>query len=953
MRLSWRIASAKGYGWAIAWLALARAGTAVETARAPAEAVMFYVATEGRDDHPGTAAAPFATLIRAREALRALRAKGEWSAPVRVWVRGGTYYLSETIRLGPEDSGRPEAPVIYQAYPDEQVRLVGGRPITGFASYQGEIVQANVGAQGFHGINFRQLFFDGMRQELARYPNRDPDDPHGGAWAYVDGKRVSMYEDLPDAGAAIETPPGLDFWQRNRPERLRTLCLRPEDVRRWSRPEEGEVSIFPRFNWSHHLLPIESLEASERLLRLGEGAWWEIRPGDRYAVRGLREELDCPGEWYLDREAQRLYFWPPAPLEGKQVLAPTLPTVIEMVDCAHVTFQGFTVECCEDGAISLQNCTDCRIAACTIRHTGGEAVAVEGGRDNGIVGCDIYDVGSHGIRLAGGDLGSLTPAGNYADNNYIHHVGQVGRYSSALRFDGVGNRATHNLIHDVPGPGILVAGARHRLEFNRLRHTCLEAEDTGAISCAAIDWLSCQGVIIQHNFVHDTIGYGYDPQAGEWRSPYFTWALYPDWAASGMYILGNILARAPKGCLFLHSGRDNVVENNILIDGGESQILCHGWTTSTGFWRSMVDGWIEKYEAARQHPAWRAASTLKDPREVPLPDGRVMYGNVFRRNILCYRGRGAALWQFNNVSPERIESDYNLIWHFGEPVRTGVPLLGRESGPNLVPNAGLEEGPVGAWPTGWGWFGRGNSQAEAAVVEEGAYSGRRCLQVDTGPHKGAGRALAPVYVGVASTAFEPGKAYRFTAWMRAEAPGADVILSVYSWEKDLHNWLTMKTVRVGEQWQLYESLVRLPEKGDPAYRATMETLWCRLDFPADSGLFWVDELSFREAELGDEWEGWQAQGLDRHSLIADPHFIDPERDDYRLRPGSPAWGLGFQPIPVEQIGPYEDALRASWPIVEAPGARELLAKRQISSCGTSPSPSFAARGALSNTLWES
>lgn len=887
-------------------------------------AVMFYVAPEGQDSNPGTESEPFATLGRARDAIRERKARGELPGPVQVWVRGGTYFLPQTLRLGVEDSGQPEAPVVYQAYPGEKVSLVGGRPITGFVPAEGEILRADVGAQGFHGVPFRQLFFDGQRQELARYPNRNPDDVHGGTWAYVDGERVSMYEDLPEAGAALENQAGLDFWQRNVPERKRTLRMRPEDVRQWSHPEEGEVSIFPRFNWSHHLLPIESFDRRERLLRVGEGAWWEIRPGDRYAVRGLREELDAPGEWYLDRKTETLYFWPPAPLKGKPVVAPVLQNLLELVDCAHVTFQGFILECCENQTVLLQNCTDCCIAACTVRHTGGAAVAIEGGRDNGIVGCDLYDVGGLGIHLGGGDLVSLTPGGNYVDNCYLHHVGQVARYSCAIRFDGVGNRATHNLIHDVPGPGVVVAGAAHRLEFNHIRHTCLEAEDTGAISCTAIDWLSCHGVAIRYNFVHDTLGYGYDPQAGEWRSPYFTWALYPDWAASGMYIFGNILVRAPRGCLFLHSGRDNVVENNVFVDGGESQLLCSGWTTSTGFWSTMVNGWIEKYEAAREQPAWCQVPTLKDPRQVPLPDGRVMYGNVFRRNILFYRCPGAALWEFHNVPLDRIESDYNLVWHFNEPLRTGVPLLREEVGPNLIPNAGLEDGPGGAWPAGWGWFSPGNGQAEAVVVEEEAHSGQRCLQVDTGPRQEGRKAPQPIYVAPASTPFLPGKAYRFTAWMRAEAPGADVTLSIYSWKKDTHHWQISRMVRVGEQWQPYESLVRLPEKGDPAYRDTMEILWCRLDFLAHTGRFWVDDLSWREAELGDEWEGWRAQGLDRHSRVADPRFVDPEQDDYRLQPDSPAFALGFQPIPVEQIGPYRDDQRASWPLIEAPGAREKL-----------------------------
>jgi len=50
--------------------------------------------------------------------------------------------------------------------------------------------------------------------------------------------------------------------------------------------------------------------------------------------------------------------------------------------------------------------------------------------------------------------------------------------------------------------------------------------------------------------------------------------------------------------------------------------------------------------------------------------------------------------------------------------------------------------------------------------------------------------------------------------------------------------------------------------------------------------------------------------------------VNADKDDYRLRKESPAFKLGFQPIPVAKIGPYKDATRASWPIVEAEGARE-------------------------------
>jgi hypothetical protein len=50
------------------------------------------------------------------------------------------------------------------------------------------------------------------------------------------------------------------------------------------------------------------------------------------------------------------------------------------------------------------------------------------------------------------------------------------------------------------------------------------------------------------------------------------------------------------------------------------------------------------------------------------------------------------------------------------------------------------------------------------------------------------------------------------------------------------------------------------------------------------------------------WQKWQELGFDENSVLADPQFVDAAKDDYRLKPTSPAWGLGFKRIPVERIG---------------------------------------------------
>ena len=99
------------------------------------------------------------------------------------------------------------------------------------------------------------------------------------------------------------------------------------------------------------------------------------------------------------------------------------------------------------------------------------------------------------------------------------------------------------------------------------------------------------------------------------------------------------------------------------------------------------------------------------------------------------------------------------------------------------------------------------------------------------------------------------------------------------------------------------------------------------DFECDKNCIWHQGEPLTIGGLdktppGEQWDKWREMGFDRESIVADPLFVDAENDDYRLRPESPAFKLGFKPIPVERIGPYESPDRASWPIQEAPGARE-------------------------------
>lgn len=778
-----RIAVLVGTGWAGCFPAVAQPPRGTGTG-----ALSLHIATNGDDTWSGRMPlpnkaktdGPFSTLERARDEIRKLKTAGALKGGVTVLVRGGIYELPRTFRLDAADSGTPDARVAYCAYRKEKPTLLGGKRITGFTPWKGQILKADVGVQGFKGIYFRQLFFNGKRQHLARFPNFDPKNPYGGGWSYVDGKPIPMYQDIPG-------------------ESHRTLHFKARDVHDWSRPQEGEVMVFPRYNWWNNLIRIAALDREKRIMTLTGDASYPIRPGDRYYVRNLSEELDAPGEWYLDRETWTLYFWPPSnarsalvsdraatpdrrspgradppvsrgagsrdPRTTVTVYAPTLERILEMgPGVANVTFHGFTIECCEGTAVSLTNCTDCRIVGNTIRNVGGRCdwndsgVAVSGGARNGVVGNDIHEVGSQGVSLDGGDRNTLAPAGNFADNNYIHHTGIFFKQGVGVSCVGVGNRVSHNLIHDCPRFGICWGGNDHIIEYNHIRHVNLETCDTGGIYTWQVDW-TARGTEIRYNYFHDVLGYGLE--RGKWISPHFAWGIYLDDGTCGTKVYGNIVARAALGGAHVHGGRDNVVENNIFVEGTSRQMSYNGYVKGGHPVPMMTDTW-NKFHGTPAYEKYPGYAELTRS----LEDAWQMAGNRFLHNIIYYSDPKAALYQHSNLPFDKTESDYNLIWHFG------LPLL-----------CDLRQVP--------------------------------------------------------------------------------------------------------------------PEK---------------------------------------QWEEWKKLGFEHHTVIADPLFVNPRKDDYRLKPNSPAFKLGFKPIPVEKIGPYKDPLRATWPIVEAEGAREhpLVSEQPLE--GFAPNP---------------
>ncbi len=271
-----------------------------------APGAQLHVSPGGDDKNPGTRARPFASLERARQAVRALEKNGLPKGGVTVWLRGGVYARSESFTLsGEQDSGTKEAPIIWRGAPGEDVRLIGGKaippsafkPVTDKdalermdAAAKGKVLAADLKALGitdfgaldraaFNGGPALELFFNHKAMPLARWPN-------GRAWA--------KYGKVTDKGSVPR-------W-KEKPDRPGKVLLGGDRFKRWAKAPAIWLHGYWHFDWYDDVLKVATLNPASSEVVFTTPHLYGLVSGRRYAALDLLEEIDSPGEWHLDRQ---------------------------------------------------------------------------------------------------------------------------------------------------------------------------------------------------------------------------------------------------------------------------------------------------------------------------------------------------------------------------------------------------------------------------------------------------------------------------------------------------------------------------------------------------------------------------------------------------------------------------------------------------------------------------
>ncbi len=641
----------------------------------------IYVTVDGNDSNTGKKEKPVATLEAARDLIRQYKAVNTMPmGGITVWIGKGQYDQQEPFILNENDSGEPDAPIVWRTLPEEQVSVTGGRriPSEKFEKVADKAILKRLSknaAQQVKQVNLKELeitdfgqitqyglatsvtpapmevFFNNEAMTLARYPNEG----YIKIGEVIDPGSVPRTKDYSNRGAILKyTDPRHDVWEGQ------------EDV--WF---QGTFM----YGFADDNILVESIDVKTKQIKLAKPSLYGVgseRDFRHYVAYNILDELDSPGEWYLDKNSGMLYFWPPDNIrEGSIMVSILEDPIISLEGASYIIIRDLTVEVGRGIGVYIERGSNNLIAGCTVRNVGTSGIFMgqgakqtfpfvthddyegvpisrrignlqghiykythwdrKAGSNHGILSCDVYNTGSGGIYLSGGSKSKLIPGNNYVENCKVHDYNRRNKFLwSGINIDGCGNRISHCEIFNSEWQGIYVHGNEHLFEYNNIHHVTLNSDDTSPWYIGRDP--SDRGNIVRYNYFHH-IG---NPDR-------MNMGIYCDDSSTDVLVFGNVFYKmnTNHGVLFSNTGWGLKMKNNMVIEpiSYTAEIAAHYYTWYSGGGPSMFGehgllrtrllGNVNIYQSPYSDRYPELMNYLR-----PIVDGKEWEGMRSRRNVL-------------------------------------------------------------------------------------------------------------------------------------------------------------------------------------------------------------------------------------------------------------------------------------------------------------------------------
>lgn len=486
-----------------------------------------YVSTDGNDNNNGGMSSPFKTIEKAVAVLE----ESERSVK-KVYIREGTYYVKDSIEIGADN-------IEIAAYSNEDVEILGAVKLNAenFTAVTDDNVKKRLPQESADKVlefdltgyvksfpeyqlkNHFNLYTDGVKQTLARYPNITENE------AVVKEVINPLSNFVPDF-----------------------------DVTRFSLATSMLVSGRWYVDWLYETFWVTSVDAETNSLFLRDESSYDygIKQNKSFFAFNMLEGIDIPGEWYVDVKAKKLYYYPTDNFytSGSTYLTAAEGPIFELEDgVSNVKISNISVKYGKSDAIAGKNNKNIIIDGCKIEGFGGYGIKLENVSDSVVSNGEIKDT-TYAVYLTGGDIVSLAGANNKITQMNISDFSDIG-----IRVAGRGCVISENTLSDSPNRGIdITKAADVTIEYNEIYNVCRERGDVGAVYVGR--GFVYRGNVIRCNYVHDI----YSDVSDD-----YVVGIYLDDQISGVTVYGNVVKNTCVGILS-GGGKDNRIYNNIIMD---------------------------------------------------------------------------------------------------------------------------------------------------------------------------------------------------------------------------------------------------------------------------------------------------------------------------------------------------------------------------------------------------
>ena len=542
-------------------------------------AMTIYVDCNVESSGDGSEESPYKTIPESQAKIAELKAS-ETGLPVggiRVLIASGSY---DPFTLGPENSGNADCMIYYVAEEEHGVEIIPSTPINA-ADFVGlndeekarfedqnladKIVKVDLKNYGltvdqwgklyckgvynmgpFHegtsGPEPADLYFNGNTMTLARYPNNEQWLLTGTLLDAGTNTKMPNFSELQDYGATFTIPDDL-----------------AERAAKWDTLEDVWTYGFFMYNWADASNPIKSIDVANKTLTLDHGTWYGIESNKMYYVFNVFEEMDVPGEFYIDRVNGILYMYPLSDMETARIsigLSYTNP--ISGGNAEYITVRGFFCGETHGNIVGLSNCNNITFENCEIKGSIGGGFWTSNMKNFTIQNCESAHTGHHAILVNNKEfIKDFENCNVRIYNNYIHHyLEKDGTAGGGIQIQSPYSVISHNEICDATFIAISWDGPYNVIEYNEIYNVCNTSSDAGAINTGRL--FTSYGTEIRYNYIHD-IGSDFVPGV-------VCVGVYWDDGMSGQTAYGNIIENVKGYGFLVGGGRDNQIYNNLMIN---------------------------------------------------------------------------------------------------------------------------------------------------------------------------------------------------------------------------------------------------------------------------------------------------------------------------------------------------------------------------------------------------